>query len=785
MASTAGGTWWRAVWRGSRSGWLRTRDEDPLLRLAKAVAEGTAVDWDRELAAQPELRRELEQLRALEAMAALPRHAAPDPLLGRQLSHYRIRERLGAGGMGVVYRAEDQRLHRPVALKVLPPELIASEERRRRLLREARAGAAVVHPSVAAVYEIGEADGIIFVAMEFVEGETLQERIAGRPLPLPGALGIATEMADGLAAAHQAHLIHRDLKPANVVIRPDGHVKILDFGLAKFSQEERSGSSEASQPESFPAEPTREGRLLGTPAYMSPEQVRGEPLDGRSDLFSFGSTLYEMLTGQTPFRRASPAETLTAILRDEPTPASRLHPGLPPRLEEILGRCLAKDPEHRYPGASELAADLRALASGAAAGAPESPAAAKTRRLAAILFSDIVGYTALMAADEARALAVRDRHRALLRPLVERFHGELIEAPGDEALAVFASSLRAVDCALALQDALRDADDLKLRIGIHVGDVLFRDGEVVGEGVNVAARIRPLAEPGGICVSASVYEQVKNHPHLRGRSLGSRSLKNVPRPVEVFALSAPGGELPRASRLRARLPLAAGAALLLAAALSRAPGRAPPAESPGHSLAVLPFANLSADPDQAYFAEGIAEELLNTVARFENLRVIGRTSSFSFRNSDADLKTIGQKLGADVILEGSVRTAGSRVRITAQLVDAQDGVQRWSETYERELGDIFAIQTEIATAISTALRVELSAQERQRLAIPPTQNLAAYQAYLLGRQRLARGTVQSVKEAIAYFQRALELDPQLALAYVGMTQASASCGSSSRARWKY
>src|SRR5262245_11138854 len=237
------GCWWRAVWRGSRSGWLPTRDEDVLLRLAEAVAQGTPVDWARELAAQPELGPELEQLRALEAMAGLPRDA-PDPLLGRQLSHYRIRERLGAGGMGVVYRAEDQRLHRPVALKVLPLELVANEERRRRLLREARAGAAVVHPSVAAVYEIGEAEGIIFVAMELVEGETLHARIAGRPLALGAALGIATEMADGLAAAHQAHVVHRDLKPANVVIRPDGHVKILDFGLAKLIEEERTGSSE-------------------------------------------------------------------------------------------------------------------------------------------------------------------------------------------------------------------------------------------------------------------------------------------------------------------------------------------------------------------------------------------------------------------------------------------------------------------------------------------------------------------------------------------------------------
>src|SRR5262245_58943074 len=247
-------------------------------------------------------------------MAALPRNAVPDPLVGRQLSHYRIRERLGAGGMGVVYRAEDQRLHRPVALKVLPPERIASEERRRRLLREARAGAAVVHPSVAAVYEVGEDQGTVFVAMEFVEGETLQERVAGRPLPLPAALGIATEIADGLAAAHRAHVIHRDLKPANVVIRPDWHVEILDFGIAKLVEVEKTGEAERSQLGSLP---TQEGRLLGTPAYMSPEQVRGEPLDARSDLFSFGSTLYEMLTGQAPFRRANSAETLTAILRDE------------------------------------------------------------------------------------------------------------------------------------------------------------------------------------------------------------------------------------------------------------------------------------------------------------------------------------------------------------------------------------------------------------------------------------------------------------------------------------
>jgi TolB-like protein len=373
-----------------------------------------------------------------------------------------------------------------------------------------------------------------------------------------------------------------------------------------------------------------------------------------------------------------------------------------------------------------------------------------------------------MAADEARAIAVRDRHRALLRPIVERFHGELVETPGDEALVVFASSLRAVECALALQEAaLRDADDLKLRIGIHVGDVLFRGGEVVGEGVNVAARIRALAEPGGICVSGAVYEHVKNHPRLRGRSLGSRSLKNVAQPIEVFALSADAGELPRARPRRAWLGLAAGAALLLAAGLLWLVGRPPPSAPAGHSLAVLPFVNLSADPEQEYFADGIAEELLNTVARFEGLRVIGRTSSFSFRNSDADLRTIGQALGADVILEGSVRTAGNRVRIAAQLVDAQDGIHRWSESYDRELGDIFGIQTEIATAIATALRVQLSPEQGDRLAAP-TQNFQAYQAFLLGNQGLAKVTPASIGEGIRLLQQAIELDPNFALAHANL-----------------
>jgi len=404
---------------------------------------------------------------------------------------------------------------------------------------------------------------------------------------------------------------------------------------------------------------------------------------------------------------------------------------------------------------------------------------ATAHHLAAIMFTDIVGYTAAMAESEARGMRLRRVHRKVVKTQVRRYGGEWIEETGDETLSSFPSATNAVNCALAIQEALRDGAELTLRIGIHLGDVMKQQGRLYGDGVNLAARIRPLAEPGEICISEVVQHSVANQSNIETRSIGSHDLKNVPRPVPVFVVSgkaaAPRPGETRALRVKPAAlrwgALAAVAVALVAwGILHWGRDKIVPADVSEHSLAVLPFVNMSADPSQEYFVDGMAEELLNTLARFRGLRVAGRTSSFSFKNSDADLKTIGEKLGVDFILEGSVRMTSDQVRITTQLVEAESGFQRWAHIYDRDLDDIFAIQTEIATAIADALRVTLSLEERVRAMTPPTENLAAYQQYLLGKQWHAKSTSGSLEKAVGHFQRAIELDPSLALAHVGLAR---------------
>ena len=284
---------------------------------------------------------------------------------GKTLSHFRIDARIGEGGMGVVYRAEDLNLHRTVAIKVLPAHLVGDAERTGRFFKEARAAAAVTHPSIATVHEIDEADGVTFIAMELVEGETLQETIDGKSLPIADAVRFATEIAEGLAAAHGAGIVHRDLKPDNVLIGGDGHVKIIDFGLARLLEEQPGRKvDEDSETVALTAPLTLEGAVVGTPAYMSPEQARGLALDYRTDLFSFGTLLYEMVTGQSPFKAKTATDTLSDILHKEPPAVASLNPEVPSSVQWILDKCLEKEAGERYQDTRDLVVDLKHLEPG-------------------------------------------------------------------------------------------------------------------------------------------------------------------------------------------------------------------------------------------------------------------------------------------------------------------------------------------------------------------------------------------------------------------------------------
>ncbi len=393
------------------------------------------------------------------------------------------------------------------------------------------------------------------------------------------------------------------------------------------------------------------------------------------------------------------------------------------------------------------------------------------RRLAAILFSDIVGYTALMGRSEQAGLRVRERHRRLLRPLAERHHGKVVDENGDELVGVFPSALDAVSCALAAQAGLREDPELKLRIGIHLGDVVFEGGRVYGDGVNVASRIRPLAEPGGVAVSEPVFDAVKNQAGIELTPLGTHELKNVARPLAVYAVTGSAATPARAAPRRFTARRAAlVAALLVAAAAAPFLARSWRASSPAEpaSVAVLPFDDMSPSGDQEYLADGMAEEIISALARLPDLRVVARTSAFAFKGKDADIRTIGEQLGVRNVVEGSVRRSGDRLHVTAQLISVADGYHVWSETYEREVADVFAIQEDVATRVAEALSVRIGDRS---LAKGSPGDPRAYELYLAGRQVFALRTELSLRRAIEHFEQALALAPAYAPALSGLADA--------------
>jgi eukaryotic-like serine/threonine-protein kinase len=521
-------------------------------------------------------------------------------MIGQTISHYRIVEQLGAGGMGVVFKAQDSRLERAVALKFLPEKFAQQPQALERFRREARAASALNHPGICTIYDIGEQDGRAFIAMEFIDGETLRNHIQGKALPVGELLELGIQIAEALDAAHAEGIIHRDIKPANIFVTKRGRAKVLDFGLAKLVPKGVAIADEDSSGESSTFTSIA-GIISGTPSYMSPEQVRGDALDARTDIFSLGLVLYEMATGRQAFGGGTGGAIIEAVLTRPPVSARSINPDIPPALEAIINKALHKDRDQRYRHATDLVADMQRL-----------------------------------------------------KREIDSGHTD----PTGNSASLLAST------------------------------------------------------------SGPMSSTSQAIPRTATQQTGSF--------------------------------------------------RAPRVSKTIGSLAVLPFENVSRDPENDYLSDGITASLINNLATVPKLRVMAQSTVFRYKGREIDPQAVGRELNVRAVLTGRMMQSGGSLRIGTELVDVATGSLLWGAQFDRKPGDIFVIQDEISSEISGKLRLQLTHAEKKRLVKRHTEDAEAYRLYLQGRHHWNRWTEDGFYKAIGFFQQAIAKDSSYALAYAGV-----------------
>jgi serine/threonine-protein kinase len=558
---------------------------------------------------------------------------------GTRLGPFEIIALIGAGGMGEVYRARDTKLERTVAIKILLAEIAADQQRMHRFIQEAKSASALNHPNIITIYEIGEAETVHFIATEFIDGVTIREHVLGQQMKLDEVLDIAVQVASALSAAHAAGIVHRDIKPENIMLRRDGYVKVLDFGLAKLVERNAFVDSDALTKPLFKTVP---GMVMGTVVYMSPEQARGLVVDARTDIWSLGVVLYEILAGEAPFKGETSTDVIASVVKTEPPPLSDCVPDVPAELERIVMKALDKNREGRYQTIADLLIDLRRL-----------------------------------------------RKRIEVEAEIERTIS--LELKGNRISAR------------------------------RSGGAAIETAKKISTGELEAARPTTSAE--------YLVSEIKRHK--RGATFVVAMLFVVIAAVTYFSFV-------RTSRATI------------------------------DSIAVLPFTNIAADSSTEYLSDGITESIINSLSRLPKMRVMARSTVFSYKGREVDPRRVGRDLGVEAVLMGRVTQRADLLIIQADLVNVADGSLLWGEQYNRKFTDIFTVQDEIAKEVSDKLRLRLSGEEKQQLAKRYTENTEAYQLYLKGRYYWNKRTEESLKQAIDYFNQAIALDPSYALAYAGV-----------------